>query len=154
MRKQENKACTDAATSTQAIEEKAAEQAAFSSHTYFTAEPAPRQYWQIAEFLGQGAENAVTAAELAVVCSFRSRRQFRRQVERERRQGALILADAHGFYLPSRDPIQARREVERFVRMGERKSKSLLRTLKPARLFLQQCEGQTQLSEVRADATP
>ncbi len=142
MRKQENKACTDAPTSTQAIEEKAAEQVAFPSCAYFTAEPAPRQSWQIAEFLGQGAENAVTAAELAVVCSFRSRRQFRRQVESERRQGALILADAHGYFLPSKDPARARQELLQFVRTAEAKSRSLLRTIRTARQALRQCGQQ------------
>ena len=109
---------------------------------------------RIAEFLGHGSENAVTSAELAVICSFKSRRDLRRQVERERREGALILADKHGLFLPSQDPAQARQEIQQFVNTAESRSKSLLRTIKAARHALRQCDGQTHFSEVSTDATP
>lgn len=145
MTERDKNACPSAATPRQA------DSKAFFEHDTLAccdsnAESDFQSMGRIAEILGHGSENAVTSAELAVICSFKSRRELRRQVERERREGALILADKHGLFLPSQDPVQARQEIQQFVNMSESRSRSLLRTIKAARHALRQCDGQQEIA--------
>ena len=141
--KQNNKACNDAATSKQA-EEKALLRDAIFSISNFNSEPPPRQSWQfaensIAELLQCGEENAIHARELIETSACRSRRELYRQIKRERDSGALILASAKGFFLPSQDPVQ---EIEAWTSAMTAKSVSIQTTLKTARESLRQCDGQ------------
>lgn len=145
-------ACSVAATIEQACSKAATRQKSAPHVSNFTAEPANRQYGRIAENLGRGERAAMTAAELAPIFNCASRRELRRQIERERRSGALILASGRGYFLPSDDPEQARDELARFVGTAERKAISLLGTLRTARQALRQCEGQAALSEVTGGA--
>lgn len=144
--RQNNKACNDAATSKQA-EEKALLAEAVFSMLNFNSESRPRQSWQfaensIAELLRCGEENAIPARELIETSACRSRRELYRQIKRERDSGALILASAKGFFLPSQDPAQARQEIEAWTSAMTAKSASIQATLKTARESLRQCDGQ------------
>ena len=84
---------------------------------------------------------------------YHTKRELRREIERERRGGVLILANQHGYFLPSENEEEARHELSEFVRSAEKKSKSLLLTIKHAKAALKQCLGQTELFEVGNDAT-
>ena len=118
----------------------------------FTADPPVCQSWQIAEFLGHGAENAISTTEIKTICSFSSRRAVRNEIARERANGVLICSNSHGLFLPSLNKEQRRQEIEQCLRTGEARAFTFLRTLDCFRQELKQCEGQTQLSEVVSDA--
>ena len=140
--RQQNKSPLDCCSNQAGNEEKALLAEAVFSIPNSNSEPPRRQSWQIADFLGHGAENAVRCADLMEICSFSNKRALRRQVAKEREAGTLIIADSHGYYLPSNNPEQAQQELECYLRTGTQKAISLLRTLKHVRSTLKQCAGQ------------
>lgn len=120
---------------------------------YFNGHTDSCQLGKVAENLKHGAQNAINANNLVILCSYHTKRELRREIERERRGGVLILANQHGYFLPSENEEEARHELSEFVRSAEKKSKSLLLTIKHAKAALKQCLGQTELFEVGNDAT-
>lgn len=142
MKQEQNKSPLDCCSNQTGNVEKALLRDAVFSIPNFNSESLPRQSWQIADFLGHGAENAVRCADLMQICSFPNKRALRRQVAKEREAGTLIIADNHGYYLPSNNPEQAQQELECYLRTGTQKAISLLRTLKHVRSTLKQCAGQ------------
>lgn len=154
MRQDNIKRPLDCATSQADNSESAACDGAFLFlENYFSGHVKTCQLGKVAENLKHGAANAINANNLVVLCSYHTKRELRREIERERRGGVLILANSHGYYLPSLDEEEARRELSEFVRSAEKKSKSLLLTIKHAKAALKQCLGQTELFEVGNDAT-
>ncbi len=73
----------------------------------------------IADFLSYGPENGVTLRHLEKLSDLPGR-EVRRQIERERRAGVLIISDnAHGYYLTD-DPGEAQRFARSMLnRAGE-----------------------------------
>lgn len=71
----------------------------------------------ISDYLGHGAENAISSATLAAV-THTTPRELRLLIMAERKRGALILYQpggrGSGYFLPSLDEEQARREVSEF----------------------------------------
>lgn len=138
------KARSAAATAEQAIG-KSAE--ATSSIKNYTSSPFVRQ---VSLFIPRGTENAISAKELARRVGYRGERALRLAIERERRTGAVILADDNGYYLPSSDAEQARREIERFVRRTDARMRSNRESVRSAKRFLRrysyvEIEGQEAL---------
>ncbi len=119
---------------------------------YFNGHAKNSQLGKVAENLKHGAQNAINANNLVILCSYHTKRELRREIERERRGGVLILANQHGYFLPSDDEDEARRELSEFVHSAEKKSKSLLRTIRHSKAALKQCLGQTELFEVVSNA--
>jgi len=79
----------------------------------------------IADFLGHGPENGVTLRHLEKLVDLPGR-EIRRQIERERRAGGLIISDnAHGYYLTD-DPAEA----QRFARSMQHRTREILRTVR------------------------
>lgn len=88
----------------------------------------------IESILPTGKENAVSTADLLKITGLSDRRTLQQIIERERRNGALILSRSSspgGYYLPANQE-----ELETFYRVNRAKALSTLRTLKPARLAL------------------
>lgn len=78
---------------------------------------------RIADLLLHGAENGQTITDLERLTRCQSR-EIRKQIERERRAGALIISDnAHGYYLTN-DPAEA----QRFARSMQHRAREILRT--------------------------
>lgn len=78
---------------------------------------------RIADLLSHGPENGLTLRDLVSITGI-DNRTIRRQIERERRAGALIMADnAHGYYLTD-DPA----EVQRFTRSMLHRSAEIAKT--------------------------
>ena len=78
---------------------------------------------RIRDFLHCGQENAVSLRHLEKVLGVPGR-AIRRQIERERRAGTLIISDnAHGYYLTD-DPAEA----QRFARSMQHRAREILRT--------------------------
>lgn len=68
-------------------------------------------------------ENGVTLRHLEKLTDLPGR-EIRRQIERERRAGALIISDnQHGYYLTD-DPAEA----QRFARSMQHRAREILRT--------------------------
>lgn len=77
----------------------------------------------IADFLSYGSENGVTLRHLEKLADLPGR-EVRRQIERERRAGALIISDnQHGYFLTD-DPAEA----QRFARSMQHRAREILRT--------------------------
>lgn len=87
-----------------------------------TAAP-PGQAVHIADFLSYGPENGQTITDLERLTGCQSR-EIRKQIERERRAGALIISDnQHGYFLTD-DPAEA----QRFARSMQHRAREILRT--------------------------
>ncbi len=93
-----------------------------------------KQDFFIASMLPRGSENAVTTAELLRRTGYRSKRLMTKQIEAERRAGALILSkyDADGgYYRPG-----SRAELENFVHSMDHRARAIMYTIKTARAAL------------------
>lgn len=78
---------------------------------------------KISEVLSYGQENALPMRSLRQVTGL-SEREARRQIERERRSGILIVSDTrHGYWLTD-DPAEA----ARFSRSIRHRAREILRT--------------------------
>ncbi len=77
----------------------------------------------IADLLSTGQQNAVPLRELVAYTGL-PERAVRKQIERERRAGVLIISDnQHGYYLTD-DPAEA----QRFARSMQHRAREILRT--------------------------
>lgn len=114
------------ASSADGTAERAKETAAFGraviSCNDCTTSAAGRQI-KIKDFLSHGVENGVTLRHLEKLTDLPGR-EIRRQIERERRAGALIISDnQHGYFLTD-DPAEA----QRFARSMQHRAREILRT--------------------------
>lgn len=82
----------------------------------------------IHEYLSHGAENAISASELGRMLDM-SRRDIRRAVEHERKNGIVILSDEGGYYLPSDDKNTAREEVDRWIARRTAEANTIMQTV-------------------------
>lgn len=104
-----------------------------------------RNQGQIESLLSHGEANAIRSADLVSLANLKSQRELRFMIERERADGALILSTCHGhggYFLPSNDPVQAREEIEAFIRTLHSRAVGTQRALKSARQALRVCLGQ------------
>lgn len=93
---------------------------ATTSISKFTTPTPPGQAIHIADFLSHGAENGVTLRHLEKLADLPGR-EVRRQIERERRAGALIISDnQHGYFLTD-DPAEA----QRFARSMQHRARAI-----------------------------
>jgi len=86
-----------------------------------------------------GRENAIHSRVLAEALGFQSDRELRKQIERERSAGAIILSDCHrgGYYL-SDDP----EELRRFTRTLTARAKNTIKAAQSAQMALDAATGQ------------
>lgn len=90
----------------------------------------------IEEILHTGIQNALSPEYLAAVTGLDSVRAVQKQIERERRSGAVILSSTQppgGYYLPAN-----REEVRRFIRTLENRAGETMRALDSARKYLEE----------------
>lgn len=88
----------------------------------------------IYEFLKTGEENALSPEYLKSSLGFSSVRALQKQVERERREGKVILSSTTppgGYYLPNNAA-----EVRRFVKTLESRGQRTLLAIEGAKRFL------------------
>ena len=83
----------------------------------------PGQAVHIADLLSHGAENGQTITDLERLTGCRSR-EIRKQIELERRGGALIISDNRNGYYLTDDPAEA----QRFARSMLHRSREITRT--------------------------
>lgn len=93
------------------------------SCNHSTTDGAERQPGFIAGLLLYGPENGLTLKDLVHITQ-RPERSIRKEIETERRAGALIISDnQHGYYLTD-DPAEA----QRFARSMLHRSREIART--------------------------
>ena len=113
---------TGAATSAGAKMEAETGQATTSKSDNITVRP-QRQAVHIADFLSYGSENGVTLVHLEKLTCLTGRK-IRRQIERERRSGSLIISDNKSGYFLTDDPAEA----QRFARSMLHRSREIAKT--------------------------
>ncbi len=84
-----------------------------------------RQMVHIADLLGVGAAHAAPLRDLVALTGW-PERGVRRQIERERRAGALILSDNKNGYFLAADSVEA----QRFARSMQHRAWEILRTVR------------------------
>lgn len=143
----EKKAPGSAATLTGARRETAAGMA-HDSYDNFTSVGAGRQ-GRIFPLLLEGEAAALPASDLAKLAGFKNERTMRAQIDRERANGAPILASELGYYRPS-PGARGIAEMRRFIRRQDARAASNRRTIRLIRAQLRAYEnaplpGQTDL---------
>lgn len=86
------------------------------------------------EVLSHGKERAIPSKVLAAALGFNTERELRKQIENERRAGAVILSttlDGGGYYLPANDY-----EVSVFIQTLKNRAKNTLRSVESAEKYL------------------
>ena len=89
----------------------------------------------VEEVLKTGQRNALSPEYLAKRLNLGTVRALQKQVEKERREGAVILSTSIppvGYYLPENE-----REVRQFIRTLENRADNTLGALKSARAYLE-----------------
>ena len=94
----------------------------------------------IYDSLPHGRKNAVTADYLCALFGFRSKRELRRHVQRERMAGAIIASGETGYYIP-----ESKQELAMYVQRSENMAKTIFCTLKAARAAIQELDDQMEL---------
>lgn len=106
---------------------------------------------RIKDYLLPGEELAISARELCRVAGFEGTRSLRAAIDRERLDGALILASDRGYFLPASDPALARNELRAFLRRQDARLVSNRRSVKAVRRALRELEkaagGQMELED-------
>ncbi len=85
--------------------------------------------YRIYNLLPTGEQNAIHAEELAGVAGV-TPRELRKEIERERREGALILSSPNGYFRHEEGNTP---ELRRFIQTMERRGKSTFSVIKVTR---------------------
>lgn len=93
------------------------------------------------ELLHQGERNAIKGNTFRQLAGFDTIRELRREVERERNAGAVILTSGAGYFLPELDASgnltpRGFADVKRFYRVQQAKGYGTLRSAKSAETAL------------------
>ena len=130
--------------------EKAALAGTTCSTNDFSTVAEGRQAGFIEALLPQGEAHAISTAKLVALTGCRGARELQKQIEAERKHGALILSkggSGGGYYLPDNGEA-GRREIAAFVRTVNARAVNSLKMLNSARRALKQIDGQQQITEV------
>ena len=96
-------------------------------------------------FLLEGEANAMPMRELARLVGV-SERQVRKIIERERRNGSMILSSDNGYFLPS--PDCERYEICRYIRRADARMVTNRKTLRAMKDRLKELEAQENGQEI------
>ncbi|MCD7804256.1 MAG: hypothetical protein LUH03_03760 [Oscillospiraceae bacterium] len=98
---------------------------------------------RIYDILPTGEVNAIHAEELAHIAGV-SLRELRKEIESERRDGALILACSKGYFRHEPGDLP---ELRRFIQLMERRGYTTFAVIRAAKTALaQEEEAKTQIS--------
>lgn len=94
----------------------------------------------VSDYLLPGEEMAIPARELCRLAGYENSRSLRAAIDRERMDGALILATDGGYFLPSAEPDVARSELRAFLRRQDARLVSNRRSVKAVRKALRELD--------------
>ena len=98
---------------------------------------------RISDYLLPGEAMAIPARELCRAAGLEDTRSLRAAIDRERIDGALILASDRGYFLPAADPVIARSELRAFLRRQNARLVSNRRSVKAVRRALKKLDMAT-----------
>lgn len=104
---------------------------------------------KIYDLLPEGKENAISTAGLCSLVGV-TPRELQKMIERERRQGALILSSTAGGYFTSDD----REEILGFVRTLRNRARNTFASLQSAQDALNRIDGQVVMADVGTTRMP
>ena len=131
------KARSDAATPEQA-NERASTDAAFINQSNIKRRG-------VQAFLLEGEANALPMRELARLVGV-SERQARKIIERERKNGSMILSSDNGYFLPS--PDGERYEIRRYIHRADARMVTNRNTIRAMKDRLKELEAQETGQEI------
>lgn len=99
----------------------------------------------IQAFLLEGEANALPMRELARLVGV-SERQARKIIERERRNGSMILSSDNGYFLPS--PDCERYEIRRYIHRADARMVTNRNTIRAMKDRLKELEAQDNGQEI------
>lgn len=108
------------------------------SGSNFTSVGAGRQ-GRIFSLLLEGEENALSAADLAMLAGYKNQRSMRMAIDREREQGLPVLASEAGYFRPAAGN-RGIAEVRRFIRRQDARATSNRKTTRKIREYLRSAE--------------
>ena len=144
------KAAVDVATIGSGKEEQIREAAIDLPDKEYITTP-ERKQGRIEALLPRGEANAISARQLIPIVGAASARDLRLMVERERRNGALILSSVRGhggYYLPSEGEA-GRTELRAFDRTTTARIASLARMIRHVRQALKTIDGQQTMEGIQ-----
>ena len=114
----------------------------FEAHLYNSTSEKKMQEDFIFSLLPAGKDNAISTKDLLRLSGFSSVRAMTKEIEAERRNGALILSrcDEQGGYYRPADGAQGVASVREYARQMERRAKSIFYTIKAARKYIKENE--------------
>lgn len=95
---------------------------------------------RIEDYLLPGEAMAISARELCHLAGLENSRSLRAAIDRERLEGALILASDRGYFMPAADPVIARSELRAFLRRQNARLVSNRRSVKAVRRALREMD--------------
>lgn len=95
---------------------------------------------RIEDYLLPGEAMAISARELCHLAGLENSRSLRAAIDRERLEGALILASDRGYFMPAADPVIARSELRAFLRRQNARLVSNRRSVKAVRRALRELD--------------
>ena len=95
---------------------------------------------RIEDYLLPGEALAIPARDLCHLAGLENARSLRAAIDRERLEGALILASDRGYFLPAADPVIARSELLAFLRRQDARLVSNRRSVKAVRRALRELD--------------
>ena len=102
----------------------------------------------IESLLLSGAENAITAAELAKLAGLSDTRILARLIQEEREAGKIILSTPNyrcpGYFLPDSGE-KGQREIAEYVRSMVSRATKILRSVRAAKAALEVIDGQQKI---------
>lgn len=106
----------------------------------------------VSELLGHGQENALTKREIMQRANIRTDREFYSIIHDERVAGTPILCSGKGgYFLPSREHEQARREMLTFRDRQTKMAKSIFMSIRCVTKALREMFGQQTIDGTQKD---
>lgn len=105
----------------------------------------------VGKLLGHGRENAKTRNEIMAQAGICNDREFFLIIHNERAAGIPILADHSGYFLPSDDAGQARREMQAFKDRQLKTAWSTLSILHCINKALREMPGQETIDSIQQE---
>lgn len=112
--------------------------------------PTEREQGPVEGLLGKGRENALSLKTLTKMAGFRTARDLRLQIAKERKAGSLILSSCrgHGGYYRPADGPEGRLELQEFVQSMASRGTCCFAAATAAKKALQKLDGQIAFDEV------
>lgn len=108
--------------------------------------PIPIVQGRIESLLEHGEENGIKSYALCKLAGIKETSELRKEIDRERKDGALILSSQHGYYLPNTNEIEAEEEIEKFVNRFDSIMRNNRMNVKAAKAELHRIRRKNQIS--------